>query len=104
LGIQTADELAAAGHPQSSTYDRGSYDRAANQARADALAANPNATQEELDAAAERAGEQAIYDDYQSGRIRPSDIGGVRQPPYPDYWGNDWDAHHPPPRGGGSTP
>jgi type VI secretion system secreted protein VgrG len=100
-GIKTADELAAAGHPQTSTYDRGSYDTAANQARAAALAANPNATQEELDAAAHRAGEQAIYNDYQSGRIRPSDIGGVRQPPYPDYYGNEWDANHP---GGGSTP
>jgi type VI secretion system secreted protein VgrG len=101
LGIQAADELAAAGHPQNSTYDRASYDAAYNQAVADTRAANPNATQEELDAAGRSAGEAAILDDYRAGRIRPSDINGVRQPPYPDYYGNDWDAAHP---SGGSTP
>ncbi len=97
VGIQTADELAAAGHPQSSTYDRRSYDTAYNQGVADARAANPDATQEELNAAGARAGEAAILNDYNSGSIRPSDIGGVRQPPYPDYYGREWDAAHPPP-------
>ena len=98
---QARRELIENGHDMSSSqaqnqpaYDRG-YDSGVEQARRD----NPNATPEELDAAGRREGEQSVLDEYEAGRVTTSTPGN---PPYTDYYGNDWDGAHPAPAGGGT--
>ena len=98
---QARRELIENGHDMSSSqaqsqpaYDRG-YDRGVEQARRD----DPNATPEELDAAGRREGEQSVLDEYEAGRVTTSTPGN---PPYPDYYGNEWDRAHPAPAGGGA--
>jgi hypothetical protein len=100
LANQARRELEAAGHDMSSspTQSQAAYDRGYNQAVADAQAANPNATADELEEAGRRGGEQAILDEYRAGRVQTSTPGN---PSYPDYYGSEWDAAHP---GGGGTP
>jgi type VI secretion system secreted protein VgrG len=93
--IQTEEELAAAGEPQTSLSRRYSYDAGYAKGRADALAANPNATEAELEAAGRKAGEESLVNDYKTNKITPSNINGVVQPPYPEYYGKEWDKKHP---------
>jgi hypothetical protein len=80
----------------SPTQSQAAYDRGYNRGVADARAANPNATADELEAAGRAAGEQEILDDYRNGRVQTSTPGN---PTYPDYYGNSWDAAHPAPAG-----
>ena len=96
LANQTQRELADAGEPQTNEPpNKASYDAGYKKGVDAAKAANPNATAEELDAAGKAEAQKAVYEDYKNGKVTPSDIGGVKQPPYPDYYGNAWDKAHP---------
>jgi len=101
LSNQTYDQLSDAGKgttnqpPNRAAYASG-YQKGADAYKA----AHPDARPEQIDAAGKGAGEQAILDDYRAGKVSPSDVGGVKQPPYPDYYGNAWDAAHPGAAGG----
>ncbi len=96
LANQASKELAANGTPQTNNPpNKPSYDAGYAKGVADAKAANPNASPEELDAAGQKEGQKAVYDDYKAGKVTPSDIDGKKQPPYPDYYGNAWDKAHP---------
>ena len=95
---QAARELAAAGNPQTTPPpNAAAYNAAYSRGVQAAQAANPNATADELNAAGNAAAESQLLDDYRNGRVTPSDVNGVRQPPYNQYYGNAWDAAHPPP-------
>jgi type VI secretion system secreted protein VgrG len=109
--IQTQEQLADAGQPQTNVFPNTNlYRQGYNRGAQDAQRANPNATPEELDAAGRQAGEQRILDEYRAGRVTPSNVNGTPQPPYNQYYGNAWDAAHPAPApaggggGAGGTP
>ena len=96
LANQTAKELKDAGKPQTNQPpNNASYDAGYKKGVDAAKAANPNASPEELDAAGKKEAQKQVYEDYKNGKVTPSDIGGVKQPPYPQYYGNAWDANHP---------
>ncbi|MBI4523606.1 MAG: type VI secretion system tip protein VgrG [Deltaproteobacteria bacterium] len=100
--IQARDELADAGHDVSgSSFPlQNEYHDAYNQAVADARAANPNASAEELDAAGRAAGTNRVNQGFQNGEVVTSNTNQS----YPTYYGNAWDGAHPPPAGGGGGP
>ncbi|MGI8542264.1 MAG: bacteriophage T4 gp5 trimerization domain-containing protein, partial [Aridibacter sp.] len=104
--IVARDELADAGHDVSgSSFPlQDEYHDAYNDAVTDAQAANPNATAEELDEIGKEAGRDRVMEGFQNGEVIPSgtDEHGNDYPPYPDYYGDDWDSNHP--TGGGGTP
>ncbi len=94
LGEQAHNELAAAGSPdRASRFTGATYDAAAQQGANNYRAAHPDASQSDIDEAGRQAGEQAVLNDYQSGRV-PT---GNTNVPYPQYYGSDWDNAHPPP-------
>jgi type VI secretion system Vgr family protein len=94
LANQAADELAASGNPQTTPPPNQAEYHTGYQEGVDAARrANPNATPEELDAAGRQSGEQRVLDNYRSGRVTTSNT----NQPYPDYYGNAWDAAHPHP-------
>ena len=101
LANQARRELEANGHNMGATptQSQAAYDRGYNQAVAAEQAANPDATPEELEEAGRRGGEAEILSEYRAGRVQTSTPGN---PSYPTYYGNAWDAAHPP--AGGGTP
>jgi hypothetical protein len=90
LANQARREMAAGGHTFGAvpTQSQPFYDAGYNQGVANAQAANPNATPEELDAAGRAAGEQAVQNAYNNGQIQTSTPGN---PPYPQFYGSEWD-------------
>ncbi|MBU6498466.1 MAG: type VI secretion system tip protein VgrG [Rhodospirillales bacterium] len=99
VGEQAHNELAAAGDPEAGNRNQFTgpvYDHAAQQGAADYQAAHPDASQSDIDAAGQAAGEKAVQNSFQSGNVTTSTPGN---PSYPQYYGPAWDRAHPPPAG-----
>jgi hypothetical protein len=98
LANQSARELRDDGVPlTNSAQNQAAYDRGYQKGVDDARAADPHLSPQDADAAGRRAGEQAVLDDYRAGRVKTSNT----NQPYPQYYGNRWDNHHPAAGGGG---
>jgi hypothetical protein len=96
--IEARDELINSGHNNVTPTQyplQNQYQQAYNQAVTDARAANPNISDEDAAAAGRTAGRQRVRDGFNNGEVQTSNT----NQPYPDYYGNAWDAAHPPPPG-----
>ncbi|MBE7517308.1 MAG: type VI secretion system tip protein VgrG [Chloracidobacterium sp.] len=98
--IEARNELAANGTDVSGSHFplENEYQQAHDQAVANARAADPNISDEQAEAIGREAGRQRVRQGFDNGEVVPSTSTGQT---YPDYYGGDWDAHHP---GGGGTP
>ncbi len=78
---------------QHNTITRTTYMNAYNAEHARLAAAEPNASPEDIERRSHDAAENALMADYMAGRVTT----GNTSPPqsYRDYWGADYDAHHP---------
>jgi type VI secretion system VgrG family protein len=98
LGEQAHNELATAGTPEAGNRNQFTgpvYDAASQTGANNYRAAHPDAPQSDVDEAGRQAGEQAVLNSFQSGNVITG--GGSTPVPYPQYYGSNWDAAHPPP-------
>ncbi|TXG80257.1 MAG: type VI secretion system tip protein VgrG [Thermomicrobiales bacterium] len=94
LQAQYANEQAQNGTPMANPPQwQGAYNTAYQNGRANAAAANPNATEAELDAAGKQAGQQAMVNQLNTGAVAPSTSTGQT---YPQYYGGIWDSDNAP--------
>ena len=80
LAQKEHNELAAAGDPEVGNRNPatgGVYDAAAQKGANDYKAAHPDATQDEIDAAGQQAGEDRVFKSYQDGKVTQSTIDPV---------------------------
>lgn len=90
--IKTKNELVAGGTAVTATYPLESkYNDAYKSAVDDLKKADPKAGEPALKAAGEKAGSDAVMKGFKEGSVVTSNT----HEKYPDYYGKDWDGHHP---------
>jgi hypothetical protein len=90
--IKTKNELVAAGTPIAASFPLEAQHNKAAQDAIDALKkSDPKASDAALAAAGEKAGTAAVMKGFQDGSV----VTGNTKEKYPDYYGSDWDGHHP---------
>jgi hypothetical protein len=100
LAQKEHNELAAAGDPEAGNRNPatgGVYDAAAQKGANDYKAAHPDATQDEIDAAGQQAGEDRVFKSYQDGKVTQSTIDPVthKNETYNYSLGKTWDNANP---------
>lgn len=91
LAYEAEQQLAANGTPQTYNSSTGAtFRNARDTAAADYRRTHPDATDAEVNQYANDKAEDALFNDYQSGRVTT----GTNGQTYPNYWGDDWDRRH----------
>ncbi len=94
--IEARNELAKQGVDVSNSHFplENQYQQAHDQAVRDARTNNPNISDQDAEAIGRQAGRDRVRQGFDNGEVVPSTSTGQT---YPQYYGGDWDGHHPSP-------